>query len=156
MASYRRNLVPGGSYFFTVNLAERRLGLLTENIGLLRTAFRHVREAAVILQDHLHAIWILPEHDADFALRWRLIKAALSHGLPRGEALSTSRSTKGERGIWQRRYWEHKLRDQDDFTRHLPRKVMGFAFAQPILRATSECPAWYQLHRGQVIADTQG
>jgi putative transposase len=97
-------------YFFTVNLAERRLGLLTENIGLLRTAFRHVRarhpltiEAAVILPDHLHAIWTLPEHDADFALRWRLIKSAFSHGLPRGEALSTSRSTKGERGIWQRR-----------------------------------------------------
>jgi putative transposase len=126
MVSYRRNLVPGGSYFFTVNLAERRLGLLTENIGLLRTAFRQVRarhpftiEAAVILPDHLHAIWTLPEHDADFALRWRLIKAAFSHGLPRGEALSTSRSTKGERGIWQRRYWEHTLRGQDDFARHL-------------------------------------
>jgi putative transposase len=85
--------VPGGSYFFTVNLAERRPGFLTENIGLLRIAFRHVRahhpftiEAAVILPDHLHAIWTLPEHDADLALRWRLIKAAFSLGPPRGEA----------------------------------------------------------------------
>jgi putative transposase len=89
---------------------------LTENIGLPRTAFRHVRarhpftiEAAVILPDHLHAIWTLPEHGADFALRWRLFKSAFLHGLPRGEVLSTSRSTKGERGIWQRRYWEHTL-----------------------------------------------
>jgi putative transposase len=121
MASYRRNLVPGGSYFFTVNLAERRLGLLTENIGWLRAAFRQVRpyhpftiEAAVILPDHLHAIWTLPEHDADFALRWRLIKI-----LPVGERISASRGDKGERGIWQRRYWEHTLRDQDDFARHL-------------------------------------
>ena len=89
------NLVPGGNHFFTVNLAERRLGLLTENIGLLQTAFRQVRarhpftiEAAVILPNHLHAIWPLPEHGADFALRWRLFKSAFLHGLPRGEALS--------------------------------------------------------------------
>ena len=95
MVSYRCNLIPGGNHFFTVNLAERRLGLLTENIGLLQTAFRQVRarhpftiEAAVILPNHLHAIWTLPEHDAEFALRWRLIKSAFSHGLPRGEALS--------------------------------------------------------------------
>jgi putative transposase len=76
-------------------------------------------EAAVILPDHLHAIWPLPEQDADFALRWRLIKSAYSHGLMRGERISTSRVSKGERGIWQRRYWEHTLRNQDDFSRHL-------------------------------------
>lgn len=76
-------------------------------------------EAAVILPDHLHAIWTLPEQDADFALRRRLIKSAFSHGLMRGERISTSRVSKGERGIWQRRYWEHTLRDQDDFIRHL-------------------------------------
>jgi putative transposase len=80
MSNYRRNFVAGGRYFFTVNLAHRRPGLLTENIGLLRAAFRCVRsrhpfamEAAVILPDHLHAIWTLPEEDEDFALRWRLI-----------------------------------------------------------------------------------
>ena len=117
---------PRRQLFFTVNLAERRLGLLTENIGLLRAAFRHVRayypftiEAAVILPDHLHAIWSLPEHDADFALRCRLIKSTFSRGLPVGERISASRGDKGERGIWQRRYWEHTLRDQDDFARHL-------------------------------------
>ena len=126
MTNYRRNFVLGGSYFFTVNLADRRLGLLVENIGLLRAAFRSVRErhpftidAAVVLPDHLHMIWTMPDRDADFALRWRLIKSAFSHGLPSGEAVSGSRSAKGERGIWQRRYWEHTLRDQDDFARHL-------------------------------------
>jgi putative transposase len=126
MSNYRRTFVAGGRYFFTVNLAYRRPGLLTENIGLLRAAFRCVRarhpfaiEAAVILPDHLHAIWTLPEEDEDFALRWRLIKSAFSRGFPRGERISASRAGKGERGIWQRRYWEHTLRDENDFVRHL-------------------------------------
>ena len=126
MANYRRNFLPGGSYFFTVNLADRRHALLTDHIVLLRAAFRQVRarhpfaiEAAVILPDHLHAIWTLPDGDADFATRWRLIKSGFSHALPEGERISASRSAKGERGIWQRRYWEHTLRGEDDFTRHL-------------------------------------
>ena len=79
MTRYRRNLLPGATYFFTVNLAERRLRLLTDRIDLLRAAFRSVRErhpftldAVVVLPDHLHAVWTLPEGDADFALRWRL------------------------------------------------------------------------------------
>lgn len=76
-------------------------------------------EAAVVLPDHLHAIWTLPEGDADFATRWRLIKSAFSHGLPRGEPVSDSRFARGERGIWQRRYWQHTLRGEDDFIRHL-------------------------------------
>jgi putative transposase len=104
--NYRRNFLAGGSYFFTVNLADRRLGLLTEHNALLRAAFRQVRarnpfviEAAVILPDHLHAIWTMPEHDADFALRWRLIKSTFSRGLPRGEPISNCRSAKGERGF---------------------------------------------------------
>lgn len=95
MTSYRRNLLPGGSYFFTVNLAERRLRLLTEHIELLRAVFRDalVRhpftiEAIVVLPDYLHAIWTLPERDSDFALRWRLIKTTSSRALPRGEGRS--------------------------------------------------------------------
>jgi putative transposase len=126
VANYRRNFLDGGSYFFTANLADRRLTLLTEHIRDLRAAFRQIRarhpftiEAAVILPDHLHAIWTLPEQDANFALRWRLIKSAFSRGLTRGERISASRASKGERGIWQRRYWEHTLRDERDFTRHL-------------------------------------
>jgi putative transposase len=125
MTNYRRNFVPGGSYFFTVNLADRRLQLLTQYIEPLRAAFRYTRErhpftveAAVILPDHLHAIWTLPEGDANFALRWRLIKTEFSRALPQGEQISSSRHSKGERGIWQRRYWEHTLRNEGDFERH--------------------------------------
>ncbi len=126
MTNYRRNFVVGGSFFFTVNLADRRSRLLTENIELLRGAFRYARsrhpfkiEAIVILPDHLHSVWTLPECDADFSLRWRLVKSTFSRGLPLGERVSASRASKGERGIWQRRYWEHTIRDGGDFARHV-------------------------------------
>ncbi len=126
MTTYRRNFVQGGCFFFTVNLAERRLRLLTDHIDLLREAVRSARrrhpfaiEGIVVLPDHLHAILTLPEGDADFAVRWRLIKATFSRRLPRGERISASRARKGERGIWQRRYWEHTLRDDGDFARHM-------------------------------------
>lgn len=126
MTTYRRNFVPGGSYFFTVNAAERRSRLLIDNIGLLRRAFRDARrrhpftlDAIAVLPDHLHAIWSLPEGDSDFAVRWQLVKSAFSRGVPRGEPISASRRRKRERGIWQRRYWEHTLRDEDDFARHV-------------------------------------
>jgi len=126
MTNYRRNFLPGGSYFFTVNLLDRRSRLLTEKIELLRQAFRYAKErhpfsveASVILPDHLHAVWTLPEGDADYALRWRLIKSAFSHALPAAEPVSNSRSGKGERGIWQRRYWEHTLRNENDFAKHV-------------------------------------
>jgi putative transposase len=125
MTRYRRNFIPGGSFFFTVNLAERRSRLLTEKVDLLRAAIRETRanhsfgiEAIVVLPDHLHTIWTLPEGDRDFATRWRLIKAHFSRALPKGERISASRLSKGERGIWQRRYWEHTLRDERDFARH--------------------------------------
>jgi putative transposase len=71
------------------------------------------------LPDHLHAIWTLPEGDADFVGRWRLIKASFSRSVPPGERVATSRRNKGERGIWQRRYWEHTLRNDDGFARHM-------------------------------------
>jgi putative transposase len=126
MTAYRRNLVTGGTYFFTVNLADRRWSLLTENVELLRAAFRYTRrchaftiEAIVILPDHLHVVWTLPPEDSDFATRWRLIKTAFSRGLHPTERVSASRSRKRERGIWQRRFWEHTIRDDDDFARHL-------------------------------------
>jgi putative transposase len=124
MTDYRRNFIAGGSFFFTVNLAERRLRLLTEHIDELRKAFRETRrdhpftiDAMVILPNHLHTIWTMPEGDANFATRWRLIKSAFSRSLPTGERISDSRVAKGERGIWQRRYWEHTIRDESDFAR---------------------------------------
>jgi len=103
MTAYRRNLVAGGTYFFTVNLADRRSSLLTANIELLRAAFRYARhrrpftiEAIVILPDHLHALWTLPSGESDFATRWQLIKAAFSRGLRPTERVSASRSRKGD------------------------------------------------------------
>ena len=126
MTSYRRNFVPGGSFFFTVNLADRKLALLTAHIELLREAFRKTRQrhpftvdAIVILPDHIHAIWTMPKGDADFATRWRLIKSTFSRNLSVDEPISESRAAKRERGIWQRRYWEHTIRDEDDFARHV-------------------------------------
>jgi putative transposase len=126
MTNYRRNFVPGGSYFFTVNLLDRQSRLLTERVDLLRKAFRYARqrhpfsiEASVVPPDHLHAVWTMPEGDADYAVRWRLIKSAFSRGLAPTEPVSESRTSKGERGIWQRRYWEHTLRDENDFAKHV-------------------------------------
>jgi putative transposase len=111
---------------FTLNLADRRFSLLTDNIGLLRTAFRYTRhrhpftiDAIVILPDHLHALWTLPPGDSDFSTRWRLIKATFSRGLPLAECVSASRSSEHERGVWQRRFWEHTIRDSGDFARHV-------------------------------------
>ena len=125
MANYRRNIVPGGSFFFTVNLADRRSHLLTDKIASLRSAYRvvaqrhpFITEAVVVLPDHLHCIWTLPPGDRDFATRWRLIKTEFSKHITVGESRSSSRVAKAERGIWQRRYWEHTLRDERDFEAH--------------------------------------
>src|SRR5262245_18124287 len=126
MTNYRRNVVPGGTYFFTLNLVDWRSRLLTQNIAALRSAFREIRsrhpfgiDAIVVLPDHLHALWTLPAGDTGFAMRWRLIKSAFSRTLPKLEAISASRSARGERGIWQRRYWEHTVRDERDFAHHV-------------------------------------
>lgn len=126
MPDYRRNFLPGGSFFFTVNLLERRRGLLTCYIDLLRNSVRRVRrlypfrtEAWVVLPDHLHCVWTLPPGDSDFAVRWRLIKLLFCKELPQEERLSAVRHRRNERGIWQRRYWEHTLRDEKDFQAHV-------------------------------------
>ena len=123
---YRRFWVPGGTYFFTVNLADRSQTLLVDRIDILRAAFRTVKskhpfhvDALVVLPDHLHAIWTLPENDHDFAVRWALIKSHFSRQLPKIEYCRDSRIKKRERGIWQRRYWEHLIRNNNDFQRHI-------------------------------------
>lgn len=123
---YRRATAPGATYFFTVNLDNRKSNLLTEQIDLLRNAMQKIRQshpfeivAMVVLPDHLHAIWQLPEDDADFPLRWSLIKAAFSRALPKTEVIRRSRKMKRERGIWQRRYWEHQIRNDDDLEKHV-------------------------------------
>ena len=123
---YRRTDVAGATYFFTVNLAERNRTLLTEHIATLRTVMRGVKQrhpfhvdAMVILPDHLHCVWTLPEGDADYPLRWTLIKAGILRRIPKTERRNVSRVDKGERGVWQRRYWEHLIRDERDYARHV-------------------------------------
>ncbi|MFZ6679412.1 REP-associated tyrosine transposase [Undibacterium sp. Tian12W] len=123
---YRRANVPGATYFFTVNLQDRQSQLLTDHIDALRNAFRTVQIrypfeiiAMVVMPEHLHSIWQLPEGDVDFSLRWSLIKTAFSKALPKQENISSSREKKRERGIWQRRFWEHMIRDDDDLEKHV-------------------------------------
>ena len=126
MSNYRRNFVAGGCYFFTVNLLERQRSLLTDHIDLLRDSVRRVKrlypfhiDAWVVLPDHMHCIWTLPPDSDDFSVRWRLIKLLFSKGLPRTERLSVSRHKRAERGIWQRRYWEHTILTQQDYANHI-------------------------------------
>jgi putative transposase len=126
MTNYRRDHTPGATWFFTLNLADRGSHLLTERIDLLRASFRTCMkrhpwtiDAIVILPDHLHALCTLPLGDADYALRWRQIKSGFSRALPKCEGISASRRRKLERGIWQRRFWEHRIRDEKDFSRHV-------------------------------------
>lgn len=110
MPNYRRVWVPGGTYFFTVNLLERRRALLVDHVAALRDAFTATRRdwpfhviAMVVLPDHLHCIWRLPPGDCDNATRWRLVKSRFSRAVPSGERLSARRRAKAERGVWQRR-----------------------------------------------------
>jgi putative transposase len=125
MPDYRRNRVPGGTFLFTVNLLDRRSDLLVRHIDARRDAVRGVRtrapfrvDAWVVLPDHMHCLWSLPEGDADFPGRWRAIKIAFAKSLPACEPRSAVMTNRGERGIWQRRYWERTIRDQPDFARH--------------------------------------
>jgi putative transposase len=126
MPNYRRAFVPGGCWFFTLNLLQRQQTLLVDHIDVLRNAVAATRrtypfviDAMVVLPDHLHAVWTLPPDDADFSVRWRLVKSRFAKSLPRQEPLSTVRRARGERGIWQRRFWEHLIRDEADYARHI-------------------------------------
>ena len=126
---YRRAYVPGGTFFFTV-VTHRRRTIFADpaHIQRLRQAFARVMkkhpfviEAIVVLPDHLHAIWTLPREDADFSLRWSLIKSGFSRTYPHRneDVLDSTRRLKGERTVWQRRFWEHTIRDENDLERHV-------------------------------------
>ncbi|MBK9394782.1 MAG: transposase [Uliginosibacterium sp.] len=126
MPNYRRSFVPGGTFFFTVNLLDRDRDLLVRHVDLLREAVRTVRAkrpfeivAWVVLPEHQHCIWTLPPDDTDYPERWRLIKLLFSRALPREEHINASRKSKGERGVWQRRFWEHTIRDERDLNHHI-------------------------------------
>jgi putative transposase len=127
MSNYRRYWLSGGTWFFTVTLLGRHgVPFLTRYIDALRTAVSRTRadhpfviHAWVVLPEHLHCIIELPEGDADFSLRWRLIKSRFSMAIPRSQWRSEARARRGERAVWQRRFWDHKIRDQEDLNAHM-------------------------------------
>jgi len=123
MVRYRRNFVPGGMFFFTVTLDDRRSSVLVDHIERLCAAFRKTRserlfaiEAIVILPDHLHAILTLPPGDSDFSDRWRRIKGHFTRSAV-AAGVAVSRNHRGEYSLWQKRFWEHTIRDDQDFER---------------------------------------
>lgn len=131
MPEYRRARSPGATFFFTVNTNLRQPFLIDVDVrAALREGIERVREsmpfeidAWVLLPDHLHCIWTLPDGDADFSSRWRIIKTIVTqHCGPRlnvDEILSDRRKRKNQSSLWQQRFWEHQIRDDADFARHV-------------------------------------
>ena len=124
MSRYRRNYIAGGTFFFTVKLADPKSRLLVEHIDLLREAYAFVQKrypfetvAICVMPNHLHAVWTLPDGDSDYSLRWRLIKTRFSHHFAASNVLSASKQRRHEKGIWQRRFYEHTVRDEADLQR---------------------------------------
>ena len=144
MPNYIRPRAPGATIFFTVTLAERGSDLLVREIDRLRGAVVATRrerpfavDAWVVLPDHMHCVWTLPEGDRDFPTRWRLIKSRFSRGLPKGP-LRASHVARMERGIWQRRYWEHHIRNAEDYAAHVQ-----YCWHNPVKHGFVACPeAW--------------
>jgi REP-associated tyrosine transposase len=143
MPNYRRHRVEGGCYFFTANLRDRRCDLLVAEIDALRSAVRAARarhpfhiDALVVLPDHMHCLWTLPPDDFDFPVRWRTIKALFSRCVPRPEHRRASLVRKREAGVWQRRYWGHAIRDDQDYAVH-----MDYIHFNPVKHGLATRPA---------------
>ncbi|MDE2421624.1 MAG: transposase [Gammaproteobacteria bacterium] len=126
MRQYIRDRTAGATYFFTINLLNRQSNLLVEHITALRAAYNSTQKsmpftlhAMVVLPDHLHMLLTLPENDVNYPQRISQMKSRFSRALPEIENINESRQHKGERGIWQRRYWEHRIRDELDYQRHM-------------------------------------
>lgn len=155
MSQYLRPRLSDHSIFFTVALAKRGSTLLTDQVERLRVAVRQTMverpfriDAWVVLPDHLHAIWTLPEADADYATRWRLIKSRFSTSLPPGPVRS-SHLRRHERGIWQRRFREQHLRSSSDVAAHLE-----YCWLNPVKHGlVSEAGAWpySSIHRDRQL-----
>lgn len=141
MSNYIRPQVSGATVFFTVTLRERGTRLLVDHISTLRSAVAMTKaerpfhiEAWVVLPDHMHCVWTLPGGDSDFSTRWRLIKARFSRALPEGR-LRRSHVARQERGIWQRRFWEHHIRDEADMAAHV-----NYCWINPVKHGLVERP----------------
>lgn len=157
MSHYRRAAVPGGSYFFTVVTERRQPILIDPAVRLaLREAIVSVRQTLpfridgwVLLPDHLHAIWTLPDGDADFSNRWRLIKRHVTRvcgpDYCRPELLTQRRCAKQYGTLWQHRFWEHLIRGERDFRQH-----MDYLHANPVKHGLVNAAIdwrWSSFHR---------
>ena len=125
MVGYRRNFILGGTFFFTVTLQDRQSTYLTHYIDHLRLAFQNVRkdrpfqiDAIIILPEHLHTIWTLPEKDTDYPGRWRALKSQFTRNIKKDGVVLKS-NQRGEYNLWQSRYWEHTIQDETDLQRHI-------------------------------------
>ena len=121
MSNYRRSYIPGGCWFFTVNLQNRHSDLLTRHIDHLRAAIACAKRKRpfqinswVVLPEHMHCIWTLPEGDSDYSGRWREIKKSFTRALAQSQ-------------IWQPRFWEHAIRNDEDYRRH-----MDYVYINPV------------------------
>ncbi len=124
MTSYRRLRIPGSTYVFTLCAEERGSTALTDHIELLRAAWKvtqaelpAIPHAVVVLPDRMHAVLTEPEDEVNFSERWRRFKARVSLGVRTPPPVRASLQARRERGFWQRRFWEHRIRDEDDFRR---------------------------------------
>jgi len=125
MPKYVRSAAPGETYFFTVRAVRRGDDLFVRNVDVLRQAFRKTRQAyafvideIVVLPDVIHTLWTLPEGDADFSRRWRMLKSMFSRAVAGPADTNTLRLRPGEKGLWRRRFWEHQIRDAEDLAAH--------------------------------------
>jgi putative transposase len=150
MADYRRYFIAGGTYFFTIVTYRRRVLFDKErNVQLLREAIASVQadapfeiNAAIILPDHMHFIWSLPPGDADYSKRIGRMKASFTKAFyadrPKPEVVSESRKKHRESDIWQRRFWEHTITDEDEFER-----LFDYIHFNPVKHGHATCPhAW--------------
>ncbi|CAM2949420.1 REP-associated tyrosine transposase [Legionella worsleiensis] len=140
MVNYRRNFVSGGTFFFTLTLRNRKSSVLIDQIHLLKEAVQITKaqhlfliKAYVILPDHLHMIWQLPEGDANYSGRWKKIKALFSKSINKS-AFPLSKTRHNEYCLWQRRFWEHTIKDAKDFENHV-----NYIHYNPIKHGLVEC-----------------
>ncbi|MEP1198501.1 REP-associated tyrosine transposase [Tateyamaria sp.] len=152
MARYVQSTAQSDSYFFTARAARSGDDLFIRHIDILRQAFRKTRETRpfiideiVVLPDVIHTLWTLPEGDADFSQRWRMLKSLFSRAVDGPKDTCTLRLRPGEKGLWQRRFWEHKIRDADDLAAH--RHLIFSAPVQAGLIKRPEAWPYSSIHR---------
>jgi len=161
MPNYLRRRIPGGTFFFTARLKDRSSDLLVREIERLRHAVRYTREtrpfyidAIVVLPSAIHTIWTLPDSDTDYSKRWRTLKAQFTKDLPAPQKRSPSQIKRGEKGIWQSRFWEHHIRDARDLAAH-----RTFIYTVPVQEGFVARPTdwpYSSIHRDQSLGLTHG